>query len=144
MNIKLEDIDFLRERANVSYNEAKQALEKSNGDILEAILYLEKENKVKQKGILGCENKFFDKVKSFLKKANKTKLIIKKEESTALNIPITLAALFTVISIHSVIIGILIALFSGYKIKIRKENGLDMEASKIFDRASDIVNNINK
>lgn len=144
MNIKLEDIDFLRERANVSYSEAKEALEKCNGDMLEAILYLEKENKVKQKCILGCENTFFGKIKSFIGKANKTKLIIKKEENIVLNIPITLAVLFTVISIHSVIIGILIALFTNHRIAIKKEDGLDIKANKIFDNVSAMVNNINK
>ncbi|NMB39243.1 MAG: DUF4342 domain-containing protein [Firmicutes bacterium] len=43
---KLEQIEKLRERANVSYDEAKQALESADGDILEALIYLEKQGKV--------------------------------------------------------------------------------------------------
>ena len=35
-----EKVDMLRERANVSYEEAKNALEKSNGDVLEAMILL--------------------------------------------------------------------------------------------------------
>lgn len=44
---KLEQIEKLRERANVSYDEAKIAYEKSDGDLLDAIIYLERQGKVK-------------------------------------------------------------------------------------------------
>ncbi len=43
---KLKLVDRLREKANISYEEAKIALENSNWDILEAMLYLEKHGKV--------------------------------------------------------------------------------------------------
>ena len=45
--IKLEQVEELRKRANISYEEAKKALEEANGDILEAIINLEKQNKIK-------------------------------------------------------------------------------------------------
>ena len=44
---ELEKVEKLRERANVSYEEAKEALDKSNGDLLDAMVYLEKQGKVK-------------------------------------------------------------------------------------------------
>lgn len=43
----LEQVEKLRERANVSYDEAKAALDATNGDLLEALIYLEKQGKVK-------------------------------------------------------------------------------------------------
>lgn len=43
----IEQVEKLREKANVSYTEAKEALEKCNDDILDAILYLEEMGKVK-------------------------------------------------------------------------------------------------
>lgn len=45
-----EKVDKLRERANVSYEEAKDALERSNGDILDAMILLEREGKTRQQG----------------------------------------------------------------------------------------------
>ena len=36
-----EKVEKLRERANISYAEAKEALEKSNGDLLDAMACLE-------------------------------------------------------------------------------------------------------
>lgn len=41
-----EKIEKLRERANVSYEEAKEALQAANGDLLDAMIYLEKAGKV--------------------------------------------------------------------------------------------------
>ena len=42
----LEMVEKLRERANVSYDEAKAALDACGGDLLEAMIYLEKQGKV--------------------------------------------------------------------------------------------------
>ncbi len=41
-----EKVEKLREHANVTYEEAKQALENSNWDILDAMIYLEQGGKV--------------------------------------------------------------------------------------------------
>lgn len=42
---ELEKVEKLREKADVSFAEAKEALESANGDILDAIIYLEKQGK---------------------------------------------------------------------------------------------------
>jgi len=44
--VTLEQVEKLREKANISYEEAQAALEKTNGDILEAIINLEKERRI--------------------------------------------------------------------------------------------------
>ena len=46
----LEKVERLRERADVSYEEAKKALEECNVDLLDAMVYLEKQGKVKKPG----------------------------------------------------------------------------------------------
>ena len=45
---KLEKIERLRERAGVSYEEARDALDAAGDDLLDAIVLLEKQGKVKQ------------------------------------------------------------------------------------------------
>jgi len=42
----LEQVEKLRERANVTYDEAREALNASGGDLLDALIYLEKQGKV--------------------------------------------------------------------------------------------------
>lgn len=44
--VTLEQVEKLRQKTGISYDEAKAALEKTNGDILEAIINLEKEGRI--------------------------------------------------------------------------------------------------
>ena len=46
----LEMVEKLREKANVSYEEASAALEKCNWDLLDALLLLESEGKLHREG----------------------------------------------------------------------------------------------
>ena len=45
---EFEKIEKLRQRANVTYEEAAKALRECNGDLLDAMIYLEKLGKVKE------------------------------------------------------------------------------------------------
>ena len=44
----LEKVEKLRATANVTYEEAKNALQKTNGDLLEAVIELERQGKIKE------------------------------------------------------------------------------------------------
>ncbi len=46
--ITFEKVEKLREYAGISYEEAKKELEKTDGDLLEAVVNLEKEGKIKE------------------------------------------------------------------------------------------------
>lgn len=46
----IEKVERLRERANVTYEEAKEALDMANGDLLDAMVILERQGKVPQPG----------------------------------------------------------------------------------------------
>ena len=45
--VDFDQVQKLREYANISYEEAKKALEEANGDMLEAVINLEKQNRIK-------------------------------------------------------------------------------------------------
>ena len=44
----MEKVERLREKANVTYEEAKAALEQTGGDLLDAMVLLERQGKVKE------------------------------------------------------------------------------------------------
>lgn len=135
MTVKLELIDELRKRANVSYKDAKEALEKANGDIVEALIYLEKQNKVDE----GKENSFLNTIKKIIKKGNNTKFIIKKKENTILSLPVTAVVIITVVAPYITVAGIIVAILTGHKIKFQGKNGENMKANDTIDKITDIV-----
>jgi hypothetical protein len=143
MKITLEQIDFLRERANVSYREAKEALEETDGDMVEALVMLEKQNKVSEKK-KSAEKKasgsgFGDNMKNFFKKMNRIRFIIKNERGILLNFPLTIAVILAIFATPFVIVGLLVALFTGYRIQFKNENDEDMAVNKYMDKVSDSV-----
>ncbi|MBU3093601.1 DUF4342 domain-containing protein [Clostridium sp. CM028] len=142
MSINLEQIDELRKRANVSYEDAKNALEQSAGDLIEALVYLEKQNKIKAEENPCSESIFFKEVKNLIKKANETKLIVKKDDAVVLNICVTLAIIITIVAFPLVIGALILALATNHKIRIQKKNNEDSEANKIFDKMSVAVNKV--
>ncbi|SRR6056297_214978 len=143
MKITLEQIDFLRERANASYREAKEALEQTEGDMVEALVLLEKQNKVSdKKQPSGKSNEgtgFWDSVKNFFKKMNKIRFILRSEKSILINFPLTAALILAIFATPFVVVGILVALFAGYRIQFKTEKGEDMAVNKYFDKMSDSV-----
>lgn len=144
MSISLEMIDEMRKRTNCSYEEAKELLEKHNGDLLEAIVEFEKKyghafkhrhfNKHHQE-FKNCSG-FGQKIKNLIHKGFKTKVVIEKEGTTYLNIPVNiliLAVIFTM-PVFWIYPLLLVAIYlMGYKISIRKEKGQDIVINKFVD-----------
>lgn len=142
MTINLEQIDELRKRANVSYEDAKNALEQSGGDLISALVFLEKQNKIKPEEIPSSESKFFKNAKQLIKKGNETKLIVKKDDAVVLNICVTLGIVVTVVAPPVVIVATILALATNHKIRIQKKNSDDLEVNKVFDKMSLVVNKV--
>ena len=51
MSVNMEQVEKLKARADISYEEAKDALERCGGDLLEAMICLEKQGKAKAGGV---------------------------------------------------------------------------------------------
>jgi hypothetical protein len=139
MTVRMENIDELRRRTNVSYEVAKDALEKCNDDILEALVYLEKHNMVRPAA--ACENKesLWVKFKKLVRKGNNTKFIIHKKEVNILSLPVTLAVVITVIAPYLTFIGLIVALFTGYRIKFQ---GKGMECGKVNEMMDKVADGV--
>ncbi|MBU3074525.1 DUF4342 domain-containing protein [Clostridium estertheticum] len=142
MSIDLEQIDELRKRANVSYEDAKNALEQNEGNLIKSLIYLEKQNKIKPDEKPCNDNTFFKNVKSLIKKGNETKLIIKKNDNVVLNICVTLAVIIAISAAPIVIVGLILAVITNHKIRIVKKNNEDSQVNKIFDKVSVVVNKV--
>lgn len=133
-NITLEKVDMIRKRTGVSYEKAKQALEVSEGDVLEALIYIEK-----TEGISNSEkdSDFGSKAaisieelkvwfKQLIEKGNITRLKIKKDDAVLIDIPVNagIAAGVVAVVIPPILAaGIIAAIATQITIEITREDG---------------------
>ena len=75
-----------------------------------------------------------EKVKELLRKGNVTKITIKKDEEVIMNIPVTAAALGTIISAPLALIGLGSAIIAKCTIEIEKEDGEIINVNKLVDK----------
>lgn len=123
--ITVEQIDAVRKRANVGYKEAKEVLERFDGDIVSALLYLEEEDKTVS-DFKKETDKYYRKGKSLVKKLNTTRLKIRKNERIALDISSMLALIITFLAPHITLLSLVLSFFYGYKLKFEKELEFDL------------------
>ncbi|WP_097026328.1 DUF4342 domain-containing protein [Clostridium peptidivorans] len=142
MSIKLEQIDELRKRTNVSYEDAKEALDKCEGDMLEAIIYLEKNNKVKTEINNGEKECLFDKFKALIKKGSNIRFIVKKKEKVVLNLSLNVSVLIGIFAFHVVFVGLILALICGFRMKFETNKGEDIKANQTLDKVQDGIQEI--
>lgn len=142
MKITIEMIDELRKRAKVSFEDAKEALEKCEGDLVEALVYLEKQNKFKSESTE--KNSFSYTIKRLIEKGNKTRFIVSKNGRTALNLSLTISIIVFILAFHITAIALVIALFAGYRFRFEKNNGEDMKVNAVLDKVHDNVENFKK
>lgn len=127
--ITLEQIDLIMQRTNVSYSEAKEALEHCNGDIVEALLYLEKADRIQTHKPTTNTNK----VTSFIDTLNATTFIMKKKERIYVNVPLSIALIAIILCFHVSIGAIILALILGVKISIVGENDIAHKINSTID-----------
>lgn len=124
MDNVLEKIDTIRERTGVSYKEAKEALERAEGDILNAIILIEekqKENRwTEQITVAGTE--VVDKLKEIIRKGNVSRIRVKKGDYLILDIPVTAGAVGTILMPYIAALGGAIALVSKCSIEVERPN----------------------
>ncbi len=133
MAVSLESIDRLRERTQVSYEDAKEALEACNDDIVEALIYLEKKGKIKPP---PAKDGFCATLKKLIKASNETRFIVSKKGNPIINLSLTIVILVTLFVPPLTIIGLLLALFTGHHFRMERPNHAELKINKTFDDVS--------
>jgi NACalpha-BTF3-like transcription factor len=141
MSVSLEKIDVVRERTNATYEEARIALENCNEDVVEAIIFIEKQSKANSDNNTAKESThILEGIKKLIKKGNENKLVIEKNNKPALNIPVNAAIVATVLAAPVAAVGAAAALITKHSFKVEKPDGSNSEVNKVFDKVSEVVN----
>lgn len=89
----LQKIDIIRDRMDVSYREAREALEEANGNVLEAVIRLEDQKRSVSEKLQSRSSEMVSQIKGIIHKGNVTKIKVRKGDKTLAEIPVTLGAL---------------------------------------------------
>ena len=114
----LNKIDVLRERADISYEQARQALETHNGSVVDTLVALEQEEKSRREQFFVRGNEVVDKVKELLRKANVTKIRVKQDERTILELPVTAGVVGAVVAPELAILAAVAALITKCTVEV--------------------------
>ena len=156
--ITLEKVDQIRERTGVSYEVAKEALESNNGDVLEALIYIEnnvvvpfaeeessKYNyaKADSSNDGSKRGETIDELKSWLKdtieKGNVSRIKVKKDDTILVDVPVNAGIAATVIAIiipPILAFGVIAAVATKLTIEITRCDGSVEVVNKYVEKAA--------
>lgn len=139
--ISLEKIDIIRERTEVTYTEAKEALEECDGNVVDALIFIENKQKVSKEDLYTTKDEFFKWIKDVVNKGNVTRIRIKKDNKVLTDIPVNAGLAAGVVALiwpPILALGVVTAVFTKITIEIVKSDGSVEIVNKIIkDRAKD-------
>lgn len=146
--VTLEKIDMIRDRICVSYGEAKEALQECDGDVLEAIVYLEHKLKMESENNADStsdkhQSESIDEFKQWLKdvinKGNVNRIIVKSNGRVVMDIPVNAGVAAGVIGIlvpQLILIGFFAAVVTEATVEIVKDDGTVEVVNKVVSKAT--------
>ncbi len=164
-----EKVEKLRQRANVTYEEAKDALKEANGDLLDAMVILEKNGKVKspdpvkeessvsgeyqlpvkseRRNSAAGEETFGTKFKRVVKRGIRylgdNNAVVTHKGEVVINIPLWLAVIALFMLWEIILIVMIISLFFECRYSIvGKDEKTNNEVNKVMEKASDLTEKV--
>ena len=131
MDISLEKIELVKDRTGVTYAEANQALEKANGNVVDAIIAIEEsiDNETSPRKLEKQGEAMVEKIKEIVKRGNVSKVVVKKDDVPVVNFPVNVGVLGAVIAPWGVIAGVLAMIGLKCKVEVVKDDGTVIDVS---------------
>lgn len=126
----IEDIELIRRKSGISYQEAVALLDYHNGNVARALVDLERNGRIKPETEQTKQNKQESKtghgsksaLMRVLSKLYRYRIKVKKEQTLILNLSMLFSLLALLISPHLVLVGVVVMLILGYKVSIDKND----------------------
>lgn len=131
MEITLEKIELVKDRTGVSYKEAKEALEESNGSVVDAIIGIEETIDLKSRSKVGEQGALvIETIKEAVRKGNVSKIVIKKNNDVILNLPVNIGLIGTILAPWAAVAGVIAVFGTKCQIELIKDNGEVVDISE--------------
>ena len=157
-----EKVEKLREKANVTFEEAKAALDEANGDLLDAIILLEKQGKAEKRResystgqdteLLVVDqpeekeskkrgNAFTDKVKALWHKSCENYFVVERKDEAIITLPIWVFIIILIFTWHVTLVAMIVALFVGCRYSFKGEDEMKL-ANNVCEKASEAAEKV--
>lgn len=157
----LEMVEKLREKANVSYEDASAALEKCNWDLLDALLMLESEGRLynesehayttREEPAPSAQKRkernsnvlaqLLHGLAAIIQKCNAVSIQIKKKDEIRLALPLTAVILLIALMFWPTLIAAVLGMIFGYRYTV-KGLTIDETVNTAMEKAGDFVGNV--
>lgn len=125
----IEDIELLRQKSGLSYQESVSLLDYHNGSVARALIDLEKHGRLKtgessekegtkemdQKNNSSRKSETRSKALNILQKLYRSRVKIRKGETTIINVSVLIAVLSLIFALPMTIIGVIASIILGYQ-----------------------------
>ena len=158
----LEMVELLRDKAGISYEEAKEVLEQSNWDPLEAVLLLEKQGKTPpggraystqseqegpkahggHRGAKWAVNRLGPLIGKLVHTGNANHFVITRRDQELLSLPVTAFAVILLFTFWFSLIALVVGLFCGLRYSFRGPNLGKQAINDAMDRAADMAESV--
>ncbi|NLG78938.1 MAG: DUF4342 domain-containing protein [Firmicutes bacterium] len=118
MQIDLEKVDIIRERAGLSYRDAVEYLERAEGDVVKALVFIEEDRRAERAEFAGKGQEVLDKIKDVIRRGNETKIKVERDGRTMVELPVTAGIIGTAIAPQLALVGAVTALATGCSISV--------------------------
>jgi len=124
MTQSLDKIDLLKERANISYKEAAELLEKFDGNVVEALIYLESNQKQRaqeyRKTVMENKKQFKSEANGFLNQLSSTRFVLQNKKNKLIDVPLLVGLIVGAVTLPFSIFVLIGLAISGNQIVIKK------------------------
>lgn len=127
MNYTMEAVDEVRRRAKVGYEAAKEALDFTDGNVLDAVIYLERKGTVDK----NLVKSFVDKFKNLVNEGFISQIQVFKNGQKIFDIPVVAGVAMIAIWTVPFTAALIFAIASKCDIRIVKRDGATIEISEV-------------
>ena len=125
----LEDVEYIRARADVTYDEVIGLLDAYEGDVVRVMAELERSGKLRSKH--SSEKTLWESLKSLLRKGYINRMVVRREDKTIANFSIIFMLIAVIFAFYVTIPALLLAILLGYRISFTKDPDVVKDFSNI-------------
>lgn len=159
---QFEMVEKLCEKANVTYEEAKSALEAANWDLLDAVVFLEQEGKVtkgtshhstqsepveeeaapKAVPLRAQIRKLWHLFLKLVRIGNENHLVVTHKNKQIFSLPVTVVVVLMICSCMGVLAAVAVSLFFGVRYSFKGEHLGKESVNNVMNKATDVAEQV--